>query len=138
MFTTKKQLCSKGGIDVVGENATSANETSCGSFQERQEGSVTNSFTNGCGCEKIQIDCKAHNCTYNDNCKCTASSIQVDGSNAHESFRHKMRYLSSAIVEPEADFLQRNFSNRFQSKRDMSSKGMSLLLLSRHKCARAC
>ena len=81
----KEELCSKGGIDVVGENATSANETSCGSFQERQEGSVTNSFTNGCGCEKIQIDCKAHNCTYNDNCKCTASSLQVDGSNAHES-----------------------------------------------------
>ena len=81
----KEELCSKGGIDVVGENATSANETSCGSFQERQEGSVTNSFTNGCGCEKIQIDCKAHSCTYNDNCKCTAASIQVDGSNAHES-----------------------------------------------------
>ena len=50
----KEELCSKGGIDVVGENATSANETSCGSFQERQEGSVTNSFTNGCGCEKIR------------------------------------------------------------------------------------
>ena len=99
----KEQLCSKGDIDVTGENATSANETSCGSFRERtggsmkgsytdgcgcdkiQEGSVTNSFTNGCGCEKIQIDCKAHNCTYNDSCKCTASSIQVDGSNAHAS-----------------------------------------------------
>lgn len=81
----KEQLCSKGEIDVTGENATSANETSCGSFQERPEGSMTNSFTSGCGCEKIQIDCKAHNCTYNDDCKCTASSIQVDGSNAHKS-----------------------------------------------------
>ncbi len=28
----KEQLCSKGDIDVTGENATSANETSCGSF----------------------------------------------------------------------------------------------------------
>ena len=45
----KEELCSKGGIDVVGENATSANETSCGSFQERQEGSVATSITNGCG-----------------------------------------------------------------------------------------
>jgi len=31
----KEQLCSKGDIDVTGENATSANETSCGSFRER-------------------------------------------------------------------------------------------------------
>ena len=28
----KEQLCSKGDIDVTGENATSANETSCGKF----------------------------------------------------------------------------------------------------------
>ena len=81
----KDQLCSKGEIYVTGENATNANETSCGSFQERVGNSMTNSFTNGCGCEKIQIDCKAHNCTYNDDCKCTASSIQVDGSNAKAS-----------------------------------------------------
>ena len=33
----KDQLCSKGKIDVTGENATNANETSCGSFQERTE-----------------------------------------------------------------------------------------------------
>lgn len=81
----KEQLCSKGDIDVTGENATSANETSCGSFRERTGGSMKDSYTDGCGCDKIQIDCKAHNCTYNDSCKCTASSIQVDGSNAHVS-----------------------------------------------------
>ena len=81
----KEQLCSKGDIDVTGENATSANETSCGSFRERTDSSMKDSYTDGCGCDKIQIDCKAHNCTYNDNCKCTASSIQVDGSNAHAS-----------------------------------------------------
>ena len=81
----KEQLCSKGDIDVTGENATSANETSCGSFRERTGSSMKGSYTDDCGCDKIQIDCKAHNCTYNDNCKCTASSIQVDGSNAHAS-----------------------------------------------------
>ena len=81
----KEQLCSKGDIDVTGENATSANETSCGSFRERTGSSMKDSYTDDCGCDKIQIDCKAHNCTYNDNCKCTASSIQVDGSNAHAS-----------------------------------------------------
>ena len=41
-----------------------------------------NSFTNGCGCDTIQIDCKAHNCTYNEHCKCTAASINVSGDNA--------------------------------------------------------
>ena len=81
----KDHLCSKGEITVTGENATNANETSCGSFQERSGSSMTNNFTNSCGCEKIQIDCKAHNCTYNDDCKCTASSIQVEGSNAKAS-----------------------------------------------------
>ena len=81
----KEQLCSKGDIDVTGENATSANETSCGSFREITGSSMKGSYTDDCGCDKIQIDCKAHNCTYNDNCKCTASSIQVDGSNAHAS-----------------------------------------------------
>ena len=81
----KDQLCSRGEIDVMGENAHEANETSCGSFEERSGSSVTNSYTSGCGCDRIQIDCKAHNCTYNDNCKCTASSIQVDGSGAHSS-----------------------------------------------------
>ena len=69
----KEQLCSKGDIDVTGENATSANETSCGSFRERTGSSMKDSYTDDCGCDKIQIDCKAHNCTYNDNCKCTAS-----------------------------------------------------------------
>ena len=36
-----------------------------------------------CGCETINIDCKAHNCTYNEHCKCTAASINVSGDNAH-------------------------------------------------------
>nr|WP_294528010.1 DUF1540 domain-containing protein [uncultured Blautia sp.] len=73
--------CSRGEIDVMGESARIADETSCGSFQERS-GSAMNSMEHHCGCEKIQIDCKAHNCAYNDNCKCTAAAIDVDGSRA--------------------------------------------------------
>ena len=41
----KEQLCSKGDIDVTGENATSANETSCGSFRERTGSSMKDSYT---------------------------------------------------------------------------------------------
>ena len=103
----KEQLCSKGDIDVTGENATSANETSCGSFRERTGSSMKDSYTDDCGCDKIQIDCKAHNCTYNDNCKCTASSIQVDGSNAHASSLHcacihGMHCVVGEIARPKA------------------------------------
>ena len=79
----KDQLCSRGNIDINGKNAASPNETNCDSFQERSGSSVTDRYS--CGCEKIQIDCQAHNCTYNSDCKCTASSIQVEGSGAHSS-----------------------------------------------------
>ena len=81
----KDQLCSRGNIDINGQNAASPNETNCDSFQERSGSSVTDRCSCGCGCEKIQIDCQAHNCTYNSDCKCTASSIQVEGSGAHSS-----------------------------------------------------
>ena len=109
----KEQLCSKGDIDVTGENATSANETSCGSFRERTGSSMKDSYTDDCGCDKIQIDCKAHNCTYNDNCKCTASSIQVDGSNAHASSIQDVT-PSSAIVAHNINTMATGFSPVYQ------------------------
>lgn len=77
-------LCSRGEIDVMGESAQRPDETSCGSFRERGSAAM-NSAKNGCGCETIQIDCKAHNCTYNEHCKCTAAAIDVGGSNASTS-----------------------------------------------------
>ena len=54
----KEQLCSKGDIDVTGENATSANETSCGSFQERTGSSMKDSYTDDCGCDKSRSTAK--------------------------------------------------------------------------------
>ena len=110
----KEQLCSKGDIDVTGENATSANETSCGSFRERTGSSMKDSYTDGCGCDKIQIDCKAHNCTYNDSCKCTASSIQVDGSNAHMPLPIQDVTPSSAIVAHNINTMATGFSPVYQ------------------------
>lgn len=78
----KNEQCSKGEIKVDGTNAHYADETCCASFQERSTG-VQNSYAQGgCGCEKVQIDCKAQECTYNDHCKCTASAIGISGSNA--------------------------------------------------------
>ena len=80
----KDQLCSRGEIDVMGENARLSDETSCGSFRERSS-SALNGGEGKCGCETIRIDCKAHNCIYNEDCKCTAAAINVDGKNASTS-----------------------------------------------------
>ena len=63
----KEQLCSKGDIDVTGENATSANETSCGSFRERTDSSMKDSYTDGSNahassdtrCDTFQCHCGA-------------------------------------------------------------------------------
>lgn len=85
----KEELCSRGEIDVMGENARMSDETSCGSFRERSSESVSNSLSERCGCETIRIDCKAQNCTYNEDCKCTAAAINVDGANANTSTETK-------------------------------------------------
>lgn len=78
----KEELCSKGDILVDGPNAHTPNETCCASFQKRTQSSATNSCASGCGCETIQIDCKACECTYNEQHKCTASAIDISGSGA--------------------------------------------------------
>ena len=73
------KLCSRGDIEITGDNAHRADETSCGSFRDRTTAAMQNSGAEHCGCEKINIDCKAQECTYNNKCKCTASSINVAG-----------------------------------------------------------
>lgn len=75
----ENELCSRGDIEITGADAHSTDETNCGSFRERSLGSAMNSEAHHCGCEKINIDCEAQKCTYNDNCKCTASAIDVSG-----------------------------------------------------------
>ena len=49
-------------------------------LKERGEGTMSNST--GCGCTKIGVDCKAQNCTFNDNCKCEAGDIHIAGDSA--------------------------------------------------------
>lgn len=84
----KQFLCDLDKIQVGGNQAKTARETCCDSFQERKGDSVSNSYTNSysdvtgkasdCSC----IDCKATECMYNDNCECHAGKISVEGSNA--------------------------------------------------------
>ena len=73
------KLCSRGDIEITGDNAHRADETSCGSFRDRTTAAMQNSGAEHCGCEKINIDCKAQECTYNNKCNCTASAIDVTG-----------------------------------------------------------
>ena len=81
-YYNKDSLCSKGSINVAGSEARSADDTACESFRNKDSAAV-NFADSGCGCENINIDCKAHNCTYNEHCTCSAVSINVAGDNAH-------------------------------------------------------
>ena len=68
-------LCDLPGIKVEGPGARQSDQTCCESFEART-GSASNA---ACGCPSMEtsIDCKAHNCTYNDNCKCRAEQVSV-------------------------------------------------------------
>ena len=58
----ENELCSRGDIEITGAGARNADETNCGSFRERSaSGAAMNSEAHHCGCEKINIDCKARN-----------------------------------------------------------------------------
>ena len=106
-------LCSRGEINVMGDSAKSSEETSCGSFREKSQGAM-NSAKNSCGCETIQIDCKAHNCTYNEKCKCTAAAI--DEPEAVQKYVPKQNAIplnASARACLKKAF-SRNFSGMFQ------------------------
>lgn len=98
--------CTLDKIQVGGNSAQRAEETSCDSFQERG-GAQTNSFggsysnfqsnsysgaagmgmgnstgsASACSC----VDCQAVQCKYNDNCHCNAGKISVEGGNACQS-----------------------------------------------------
>lgn len=78
----ENELCSRGEIEVMGDQARRSDETCCGSFRDRNSGSAQNSTQEHCGCQKINIDCKAQECTYNEHCKCTAAAIDIDGRGA--------------------------------------------------------
>lgn len=74
--------CDRNTIEVRGASAACADETSCGSFAERNG-------CDSCGCNSTKkesalcdIDCKATQCTYNSGCKCRAGEICVEGSRA--------------------------------------------------------
>ena len=65
---------------VGGNSAKRSEETCCDSFEERKGDSYSN--VTGEASSKSDIDCKATECMYNDECKCHAGKISVEGSDA--------------------------------------------------------
>ena len=70
-------LCDLPGIKVEGPGARESRQTCCESFEPRNEGE--NSLCSSCGCASTEtaIDCKAKNCTYNNDCRCEAECVCV-------------------------------------------------------------
>ena len=76
-------LCDLDKIQVGGDSAKNARETSCDSFEERKEGSYSNVMDSVKAVSDCSdVDCKAKECMYNDDCKCHAGKISVEGSDA--------------------------------------------------------
>lgn len=78
-----QMLCELDSIQVGGDTAKSPSETCCDSFVERGEGSMSNIM--GEASDRSTIDCKATECTYNEDCKCEAGQISVEGSTAKQA-----------------------------------------------------
>ncbi len=76
----KNFLCDLDKIQVGGSQAKKAVETCCDSFQERKGDTYSN--VTGDASPTTNIHCEAQECMYNDECKCHAGKISVEGSNA--------------------------------------------------------
>lgn len=88
----KKFLCDLDAIRVGGDSAKNPQETCCDSFEERKTDSYSNEYTNSysdvsqsMASDTSDIDCKAAECMYNNECKCHAGKISVEGSQAGKS-----------------------------------------------------
>lgn len=77
------EMCCKGDIKVAGDAACKCQETCCSSFQERRGDSARSSM--GTPCQKIDVDCEASQCTFNESCRCSADKIGIAGAAANES-----------------------------------------------------
>lgn len=78
----QNDLCVREGIRVDGASADCKHDTCCNSFSQRS-GSYTNSVGGGTTARpETDIDCDVRKCSYNKDCKCHASSVDISGSGA--------------------------------------------------------
>ncbi len=79
-----KPYCCISHICVGGSHADTTSETCCADFRDKKAAAV-----NGCCDEQknpvVDIECKAVNCVYNENCHCHADAVDIIGSKANIS-----------------------------------------------------
>lgn len=75
--------CCKQAILVDGREAKEKCQTCCQSFDENKDGSFKNLFKTP---ElRLEIDCEAVNCVYNESRHCVADKIDITGSGASKA-----------------------------------------------------
>lgn len=72
--------CKRRDIMVVGHEAKTSSETSCGSFAARGCGCATNSAADLR--KDTDVTCEAVECIYNESKRCSAKHIGIDGGHA--------------------------------------------------------
>lgn len=75
--------CCKNAIIVEGHSAKDKCDTFCGSYDENKDGSFRNLFKSPES--KLEVDCEAAQCVYNENRHCSADHIGIAGDGAREA-----------------------------------------------------
>ena len=75
--------CCKQSIIVDGSEAKECCDTCCGSFDANREGFFKNVFKTPES--RLEVDCEAKNCVYNENYRCVADHIGIIGDGASEA-----------------------------------------------------
>lgn len=75
--------CCKHAIIVDGSEAKEKQDTCCGSFDENRDGAFHNLFKTPEN--KLEVDCEALKCVYNENRHCVADHIGIAGDGATEA-----------------------------------------------------
>ncbi len=86
-YYNKSSRCCKQGIQVGGSDATITEATYCGDFREKRDSVTSKEEHCDMGPEnRLNVKCEAVYCTFNDNCKCHAKEITIQGNGAtHQS-----------------------------------------------------
>lgn len=75
--------CCKQAIIVDGHEAMEKEETYCGSYDENKEGFFKNVFKTPEN--RLEIDCEAINCIYNEGHRCHAEKVGIRGERANSA-----------------------------------------------------
>lgn len=78
-----ENCCCKSTIVVEGQSAQEKHQTCCGSYDENKGGMFKNVFKTPES--KLEVDCEALNCMYNEDRRCVAEHIGISGGEAEEA-----------------------------------------------------